>query len=112
MRMGRLDEALSKFQKAISLSSTNPYAYYYFAEVRYLRREFHQSIPLLDRAAILLSGEPAWTSRVHLLRGKNYESLFRFEEARAEYKLALHADPKNAEARDAVRRLRDPAPSP
>jgi tetratricopeptide (TPR) repeat protein len=108
LRSGRLEEAMSKFQKAISLSISNPYAYYYLGEARYRRQEYHQSLPLLDKAELLFLRDSVWLSRVHALRGKNYEALSRFEEARGQYRQALAEDPNNPEAQEGIERLQNP----
>lgn len=96
---------MSKLQKAISLSASNAYAYYYFGEVRYQKQEYHQSLPLLERAELFFRSDPVWLSRVYVLRGKNYEALSRYEEAKAEYQRALAQDPHNPEAQAGVERL-------
>ena len=109
LRSGRLDEAMSTFQKAISLSSSNPYAYYYLGETRYLRQEYQQSLPLLERAELFLLADPIWLSKVHVLRGKNYEALSRYEEAKGQYQQALAEDPRNPDAQEGIERLSNPA---
>ena len=109
LRSGRLDEAMSKFQKAISLSSSNPYAYYYLGEARYRKQEYQQSLPLLDRAELFLLRDSVWLSRVHVLRGKNYEALSRFDEAKGQYQQALAEDPHNPEALEGIQRLQEPS---
>ena len=109
LRSGRLDEAMSTFQKAISLSSSNPYAYYYLGETRYLRQEYQQSLPLLERAELFLLADPIWLSKVHVLRGKNYEALSRYEEAKGQYQQALAEDPRNADAQEGIERLSNPS---
>ncbi|MCI0526189.1 MAG: tetratricopeptide repeat protein [Nitrospira sp.] len=107
LRSGRLDEARSKFEKAISLSSSNPYAYFYLGEVRYLKQEYKKSLPLLERAELFLLRDTVWLSRVHVLRGKNYEGLSLFDEARDQYQQALAEDPNNPEAQEGIQRLQN-----
>jgi tetratricopeptide (TPR) repeat protein len=107
LRSGRLDEARSKFEKAISLSSSNPYAYFYLGEVRYLKQEYRKSLPLLERAELFLINDSVWLSRVHVLRGKNYEALSLYDEARGHYQQALAEDPDNPEAQEGMLRLQD-----
>ena len=108
LRSERFDEAMSKFQKAISLSSTNPFAYYFFGETRFLRQEYGQSLSLLERAEVLLRDDPVWLARVYVLRGKNDEALTRYEAAAQEYRQALAQDPANQEAQEGLKRLSDP----
>jgi tetratricopeptide (TPR) repeat protein len=107
LRAGRLDEARSKFEKAIALSSSNPYAYYYLGEARYLKQEYQKSLPLLERAELFLFKDSVWLSRVYVLRGKNYEGLSRFDEARGQYRQALAEDPNNPEAQEGIQRLQN-----
>jgi tetratricopeptide (TPR) repeat protein len=107
LRSGRLDEAISKFQKAISLSSSNPYAYYFFGEARYLKQEYEQSLSLLERAEQYSVDDPVWLARVHVLRGKNYEALSHYEEAKDNYQEALDNDPYNPEAKEGIHRLQE-----
>jgi tetratricopeptide (TPR) repeat protein len=108
LHSSQLEEAMSKFQKAISLSSSNPYAYYYLAEARYRQQEYPQSLPLLDRAELFFLSNSVWLSKVHVLRGKNYEALSRFEEAKGQYQQALAEDSDNPEASEGIQRLQNP----
>ena len=108
---GRIEEAISLFQKAISLFPKNPYAYYYLAQARYLRQEYIQSLTPLGQAELFLSDDRIWLSRVYALRGRIDESLSRLEEARSQYQKALTSDPGNAEAREGLERLDHP-PTP
>ncbi len=101
----QLDEAISLFEKAIALHSSNPYAYYYLAKARYIRKEYTQTLPLLGKAALYLQDDSTWLSWVYALRGKTYEALSRFDEARWQYQQSLSKDPRNAEARDGIDRL-------
>jgi tetratricopeptide (TPR) repeat protein len=102
---GQWDEALSVLQKAISLDPSNPYAYYYLAKARYFRNEYSQTLSLLGKADLYLQDDPAWLSWVYALRGKTYEGLSRWTEAREQYRQALSNNPRNPEARDGISRL-------
>ncbi len=101
----QLDEAISLFEKAIALHPSNPYAYYYLAKARYIRKEYPQTLPLLGKAELYLQGDSSWLSWVYALRGKTFEALFRLDEARQQYQHSLSKDPRNAEARDGIDRL-------
>ncbi len=105
LRSEKLGEAMSKFQKAIALSSSNPYAYYFFGEARYLRKEFDQSLSLLERAELLLRDKPIWLSRIYALRGRDYEALSRRQEAKEAYQRALKEDQQNLDAQVGLDRL-------
>jgi tetratricopeptide (TPR) repeat protein len=101
----QLNEAISLFEKAITLHPSNPYAYYYLAKARYIRKEYHQTLPLLGKAELYFQGDSPWLSWVYALRGKTYEALSRFDEARQQYHKSLSEGPGNAEARDGIERL-------
>ncbi|MBI3597730.1 MAG: tetratricopeptide repeat protein [Nitrospirae bacterium] len=109
---GRLDEAVSVFQKAISLYPSNPYAYYYLGQARYLKRDYAQSLAPLRQAELYLSDNPAWLARVYALRGQIDEALSQLNEARNQYQKALSFDPRNPEAREGLDRIQNlPAPA-
>jgi len=109
---GRLDEAASVFQKAISLYPSNPYAYYYLAQARYLKRDYVQSLTPLRQAELYLSGDPTWLSRVYALRGQIFEGRSQIDEARGQYQKALSLDSRNADAREGLDRILElPAPT-
>ena len=103
---GRIDEAISTFQQAISLYPRNPYAYYYLGQSRYLRQEYPQSLAPLERAELFFLGNRIWLSRVYTLRGQTYEALSRFEEAGTQYRQALDFNRRNSEARDGLNRIK------
>lgn len=105
LRSGNLDESISRFQKAISLSPTNPFTYYFFGEARYLKKEYEQSLALLERAEMLLQDDPVWLSRVYVLRGRDFEALAWEEDAAHAYLKALAQDPGNQEAAGGLARL-------
>jgi tetratricopeptide (TPR) repeat protein len=104
---GRPDQAITILQKAISLYPSNAYAYYYLGKARYAKREYAQSLPLLKRAESYLSGDRAWLSAVNVLRGRTYEALSDFPAAEDAFRKALKSDPRNAEAREGLERLKD-----
>lgn len=108
LNAGRIEEAASLFQKAISLFPKNPYAYYYLGRSRYLGQDYARALPALDRAELFLSRDPAWLSKVSTLRGQVFEALSRRTEALAQYRRALGLDPRNREAEEGIRRLDAP----
>jgi len=110
MASGRLDEADSVFQKAISLYPNNPYAYYYLGQARYLRKDYTRSLTPLRQAELYLSDDPAWLARVHALHGQVDEALSQFDDARNQYQKALALDSRNPEARDGLARVQTLAP--
>jgi tetratricopeptide (TPR) repeat protein len=104
---GRPDEAASVFQKAISLYPSNPYAYYYLGQARYLKQDYDQSLTPLRQAELYLSGDPAWLARVYALRGQIYEGRSQLDEARGQYQKALSLDFRNLDAREGLDRIQN-----
>lgn len=104
---GKVDQALSLLQKALSLDPRNPYAYYYIGKARYIRKEYTKILTPLDQAQVYFLKERGWLSRVHTLRGQTFEALSRPEEALSEFKKAITMDRSNPEARKGLSRLRD-----
>jgi tetratricopeptide (TPR) repeat protein len=102
---GRPDEAASVFQKAISLYPNNPYAYYYLAQARYLKKDYGRSLPPLGQAESFLSGDPSWLARVYALRGQIFEALVRLDEAKGQYEKSLASDSGNSDAREGIERI-------
>jgi tetratricopeptide (TPR) repeat protein len=109
---GRLDEADSVFQKAISLYPNNPYAYYYLGQARYLKKDYSHSLAPLRQAELYLSDDSVWMARVYALRGQVNEALSQLDEARNQYQKALAFDPRNSEAREGLERVQSPTPPP
>ena len=109
---GRLDEAASVFQKAISLYPNNPYAYFYLAQSRYLKKDYARSLTPLRQAELYLSGDSVWLARVYTLRGQIDEALSQINDARDQYQKALSFDPRNSEAREGLERVQGLPPPP
>jgi tetratricopeptide (TPR) repeat protein len=107
---GRLDEAASVFQKAISLYPNNPYAYYYLAQSRYLKKDYTRSLAPLRQAELYLSGDSVWLARVYALRGKIDEALSQPDDALNQYQKSLSFDPGNSEAREGLERIQNLTP--
>jgi len=107
---GHLDEAASIFQKAISLYPSNPYAYYYLGQARYLEKNYDQALTPLRQAELYLAGDSVWTARVFALRGQVYEGQSKHDEARQQYEKALSLDYRNLDARDGLDRIENLPP--
>lgn len=99
MMTGDLDGALEQLERAIAVDPQSGFAYYFLAEAHYRRRAYDQAIVFADRSAELLGGrDGAWTSRALALKGRVFETVGRFADARAAYARALDADPTNRDA--------------
>ncbi len=104
---GRVDQALSLLQQALSLDPRNPYAYYYLGKARYIRKEYEGILTPLEQARVYFLKERVWLSRVHTLRGQTFEALNRREEALVEFQKAMEMDRRNPEAREGLNRARE-----
>jgi tetratricopeptide (TPR) repeat protein len=109
---GRLDEAASVFQKAISLYPNNPYAYYYLGQSRFLKKDYARSLAPLRQAELYLSGDSVWLARIYALRGQIYEALSQPNDARNQYEKSLSFDARNSEAREGLERIQNLTPPP
>ena len=64
MTLGDYGGALEQLERAIAIDSSNPYAYYYLAQLHLIHRTYDQAIVFADRAASLSDMRaPAWASR-------------------------------------------------
>lgn len=103
---GQYAKALEKFEKTISIDSTNPYSYYYLAHAHHQLTHYQESLNFLDVAESLLSEEIIWLAQVFALKGKNFQVLGSFERADTNYVQALKLDPNNQDAFEAITRIR------
>ena len=103
---GEYEKALERFEKTISIDSTNPYSYYYLARAHHQLAHYRESLNFLDVAESLLSEEPTWLAQVFALKGNNFQVLGSFERADVSYANALKLDPNNQDAFEAITRIR------
>ncbi|MBI3354524.1 MAG: tetratricopeptide repeat protein, partial [Nitrospirae bacterium] len=92
-------------EKAITISPSNPYAYFFMALLRFERKEHKQSLGLLSKAEMLFKDNPFYLSNVYSLMGRNHESLFQYNDAKRSYEQALKLNSENIEAREGMERL-------
>lgn len=107
LNSGNLIKASEVLEKAITIDTANPYAYYYFAKLRSERREHKQSLGLLSKAEMLFKDNPHWLSDVYSLMGKNHESLFQYNDAKKRHEQALKLNSENIEAKEGMERLKN-----
>lgn len=105
LQSGNLIKASEALEKAIAIDASNPYAYYYFARLRSEKGEHKQSLGLLSKAEILFRNNPFYLSNVYSLMGRNYESLFQFNDAKKRYEQALKLNDENIEAKEGIERV-------
>jgi len=114
MAAGDYGAALEQFERAIVIDQSNPYAYYYLAELHLMHRTYDQAIAFADRAANLSTTRaPEWASRAYTLQGNAFEAAGRFADARGAYTRAVQAAPGNLAAQVGLARVGGPpAPQP
>lgn len=105
LQSGNLIKASEALEKAITIDTSNPYAYYYFASLRSEKGEYKQSLGLLSKAEILFKDNQFWLSNVYSLMGRNHESLFQYNDAQKKYEQALKLNEENIEAREGMERI-------
>ena len=91
--------AMKKYEKAIDIDPTNPYAYFHYGVARQGMKEYDQSMRLLDEAQDKFGTNEYWLSRVHTYKGLNYMNMGKNEEAKESFKKALDLDKNNLKAR-------------
>ena len=105
LQSGNLIKASEALEKAITIDTSNPYAYYYFARLRSEKGEYKQSLGLLSKAEILFKDNQFWLSNVYSLMGRNHESLFQYNNAKKRYEQALKLNEENIEVKEGIERL-------
>jgi tetratricopeptide (TPR) repeat protein len=113
MAAGDDGAALDQLERAIGIDPTNPYAYYYLAELHFTHRTYDQAIAFADRSAGLSEMRaPEWASRAYTLQGNSFEAVGRFGDARDAYARALNAAPGNLAAQAGLARVGGPPSAP
>jgi Flp pilus assembly protein TadD len=103
---GKDDAALESLERAISVDPTNPYAYYFLAELHFRNDSYDQAIAFADRAALLSAHlDGTWLTRSYALQGQALEAAGRVSDAREAYRRALLADRRNQTARTGLDRV-------
>lgn len=103
----RFERAAQEFSRALEIDPENPYAYYYFGDVRSKVQRFDEAIQLYEQAANYFAKEPEWKSQSLTLKGEIHEHLKEYEEAKGLYETALKVFPKNPRAKQGALRLKE-----
>lgn len=96
---GKVDLAITKFQKAISVDSKFGHAYFYFARARFAQKDWDQVIALTDKAILLLTGDKVFQSRAHLLQAQAYSNRKLYIQALSACEKAINIDSSNVPAK-------------
>lgn len=96
--------ALDRFEKAISVDSTNPYGYYYLAQAHYRLGRYQESLNFLEVAESQFGSESYWLSETLALKGENYRALGFSQKADQSYAQALRLNPGNRVATERLNR--------
>jgi tetratricopeptide (TPR) repeat protein len=98
--------ALDRFEHAVAIDPTNPYGYYFLAQVHYQQKKYDQAIAFASRAAVLgARADRPFLAHIYSLQGAVFEEAGRYPDARKAYQKAVEADPSNLAARVGVGRL-------
>jgi hypothetical protein len=110
LEAGDTRAALDRIESAVKLDPSNPYAYYWLAQVHAGNGRPDQALMYADKAIVLFgSGNRQAQGDAYALRGRVFEQVGRFPDAREAYRRALAAQPNNVAARVGLARLGDPA---
>jgi Flp pilus assembly protein TadD len=96
---GDYNQATSLLERAISLEPNNGRAFYYYGLAMGERGRAGSALSLLQKAEILLQGDPQALGDVYAQMGVNQERLGRRQEAVRRYEQALAQNPSHALAR-------------
>ena len=106
MNQKNYDQALDRFERAVSIDPVSPYGYYFLARLHYVKKNYDQAVAFTSRAAALVPRtDAAWVARIYSLQGAVFEDAGRYPDARKAYQHAVDADPNNLAARVGIARL-------
>ena len=108
-RPGRRFGALAR---ALSIDSSNAYAYFYLGRAYLLKKDYHQTLTFLHRAEIGFASDPTWLGETFSFEGLCDEQSGQTAQAAAAYRRALDFSPYNLMARTGYVRLAPPPVTP
>jgi tetratricopeptide (TPR) repeat protein len=107
MAEGDYEEAVERFERAVSMSPSQPRGYYFLARISFLQRQYRQALAFLNKAELLFGSSPEWQGEVCTLRGAVYEEGGDQAKARLAYERALRFNPQNLSALSGLTRLHE-----
>jgi tetratricopeptide (TPR) repeat protein len=106
MQRQEQDRAQDRFERALAIDPSNPYGYYFLAQLHFETQGYDQAIAFAEKAAVLSArSDPVWTARAFALQGAVFEQAGRYRDAREAYRKALAADARSLPARSGAARL-------
>ncbi len=105
-------EAIQALTRALSIDSSNPYAYFYLGRAYLLKTDYHQALTFLQRAEIGFGSDPIWLGEALSFEGVCYEQSGQTAQAAAAYRRAMDSSPYNLMARTGYVRLASPVTEP
>ena len=91
-----------KYEKAIDVDPTNPFAYFHYGVARSGVKQYDQSFVMLEEASDKFGENKKWQSQILTYRGLNHKALKEYDKARDCFKDALKLDRNNEKARGAL----------
>jgi len=95
LQIGKQDEAIRTLQRAMSIDSSDPYAYFYLGRTNLAAKQFEQAMAFFKRAETGFGSNPAWLGETLAYEGLTYELSDHLVAAEAAYQQALQASPGN-----------------
>lgn len=102
---GQIDDAMRELARAVSLDSSNAFAYYYLGRAYFKKGNYSQALTFFRRAEIGFGRRADWTAEALSYEGTCDELSGKPTEAAEAYKRALAASPNNFRARVGYGRL-------
>jgi len=102
---GRSDAAIHTLSGALSIDSSNPYAYFYLGRAYLAKKDYKQALTFFQRAEIGFGSDPLWLGETISFEGSADEQSGDTSAALAAYKRALDGAPNNLMARVGYGRL-------
>jgi hypothetical protein len=99
------NDAIQALGRAVSIDSSNPYAYFYLGRAYLMRRNYTQATTFFKRAEVGFGRDPAWLAESYSFEGLANEQSGQSDAAIAAYQKALVAEPGNLMARVGLNRL-------
>src|SRR5262249_20681923 len=97
--------AIQTLDRAISIDSTNPYAFFYLGRAWMKRGNYAQATTFFQRAEIGFRTNPDWLGETLSFEGLANEQVGNIALAVTDYQKALQAEPGNLMARVGLTRL-------